>query len=116
LQVLERAAGLGCQVIACLRGVARHDVFRCQPDISDVQVLRQKSVVPIVVDPSHMAGDYRYVENLAQQAIIAGADGIMVEVSDHRSEELTDGSQAVDSETFWRIVSFARQYKSVAVA
>lgn len=106
---LEYVARLGCPVIACLRGIGTDSVYRYQSDIQDVPVLKERITVPIFVDPSHIAGDHHYVEQLAKEAVHAGADGLVIEISENREVELSDKDQAITPEVLKRIVDFARE-------
>jgi 3-deoxy-7-phosphoheptulonate synthase len=108
---LEYVARLGCQVIACLRGVGVADGYRYRPDISDIYILKERLTIPVVVDPSHMAGDYRYVEQLSRDAIFAGADGLIIETSEDRDVELSDQGQAITPDVLKNIIEFARNFE-----
>jgi len=115
LLALEYIARLGCPVVACLRGVGRHDVFRYQPDTADIQIIKRETIVPVLADPSHMVGRWKDVESVAEQALVAGADGLLIEVSTDRTKEKTDGDQAIDPKTFGRIVRFAHDLQASRV-
>ncbi len=108
LLALEYIARVGCPVIACLRGIGHHSIFRNSPDIADVAVIKSESTVPVIVDPSHMAGDAKFVQALADQAIAAGADGLLIEVSDDPQNEKTDGKQAISPDVLREIISMVR--------
>jgi 3-deoxy-7-phosphoheptulonate synthase len=69
-------------------------------DLNSVPVLKELSHLPVVVDPSHGVGVARFVPALAKAALIAGADGVMVEMHPDPREALSDGSQALDPEQF----------------
>ncbi len=90
------------QVILCERGVVALDrtYTRNTLDLNSVPVLKELSHLPVVVDPSHGVGVARYVPALAKAALIAGADGVMVEMHPDPREALSDGSQALDPEQF----------------
>jgi len=109
---LEYVARLGCKVVACLRGVNTDKKYRFMPDISDISEIKERTTVPVIVDPSHMAGDWRYVEELAQEAILAGADGLIIETSLEREKELSDKDQAIIPEDLSKIVEFARKIEN----
>ena len=68
--------------------------------------------MPIIVDPSHAAGDRQFVPALARAWIAAGADGIMVECHDCPSKAMCDGPQALLPESF---ESLMRELKAVAL-
>ncbi len=63
-------------------------------------MLKEKSHLPVVVDPSHAAGLRFLVEPLSLAAIAAGADGLMVEVHNNPEQALCDGPQALTPEMF----------------
>lgn len=73
-------------------------------DISAIPVLRERTHLPILVDPSHPAGVARWVPDLARAAAAAGADGVMVEVHDEPSASLSDADQALDPSQFEALV------------
>jgi 3-deoxy-D-arabino-heptulosonate 7-phosphate (DAHP) synthase len=69
-------------------------------DLSAVPVLRRHTHLPIIVDPSHAAGDRDLVAPLALAAQAIGADGIMVEIHPNPEEALSDGPQSLRLEQF----------------
>ncbi len=73
-------------------------------DISAVPVLRERTHLPVLVDPSHPAGAARYVPDLARAAAAVGADGLMVEVHDAPDQALSDGEQSLDFRQFGELV------------
>ena len=73
-------------------------------DISAVPVLRERTHLPIVVDPSHPAGVARWVPDLARAAAAVGADGVMVEVHDSPRDAMSDADQALDLREFEQLV------------
>ena len=72
--------------------------------LSAVPVLKEKSHLPVVVDPSHGTGHARYVEPMAYAAVAAGADGIMIEVHPKPEEALSDGPQSLRPGEFKRVM------------
>jgi 3-deoxy-7-phosphoheptulonate synthase len=91
--VLE-AGGPG--LILCERGVRSFDPSRRNLlDLSIVPALRERTRMPVVVDPSHATGRRALVIPMAKAAVAAGADGIMVEVHSRPQEALSDGAQAL---------------------
>lgn len=89
-------------VILCERGIMAfdHTYTRNTLDLSAVPVLKEYSHLPVMVDPSHGTGVARYVRPMAKAAMVAGADGIMVEMHPNPKEALSDGSQALLPEIF----------------
>ena len=73
-------------------------------DISAVPVLRERTHLPIVVDPSHPAGVARWVPDLARAAAAVGADGLMVEVHESPADAVSDGEQSLDPVAFAALV------------
>ncbi len=88
-------------VILCERGIRTFETYtRYTLDISTVPVIKELSHLPIIVDPSHPAGNSKYVPALARAAIAAGADGILIEVHTQPSKALSDGKQSIKPEIF----------------
>jgi 3-deoxy-7-phosphoheptulonate synthase len=89
------------EVILCERGIKTFETtLRYTLDLSAVPVAKNLSHLPVIVDPSHAAGDRQYVPQLARAAIAAGADGIMVECHDNPAKAMCDGPQALLPDTF----------------
>lgn len=87
------------QLILCERGIRTYEkAYRNTLDLNAVPVLKEKSHLPVVVDPSHGIGIRRYVEAMSLAGIMAGADGILVEIHEHPEEALSDGDQTLNFE------------------
>lgn len=83
-------------VILCERGIRTFETaMRCTLDLSAVLVLRERTHLPVIVDPSHAAGARRYVPALARAAKAVGAHGLIVEVHPNPDAALCDGPQAL---------------------
>ena len=102
LNSAEYLASKGNQkIILCERGIRTFErSTRFTLDLSSVPVIKQKSHLPIIVDPSHPMGQRDLVIPMARAAIAAGADGIMVEVHDNPEEALSDGAQSLYPKQF----------------
>ncbi len=89
-------------VILCERGVQPLDRehTRYTLDLSAVPVVKSLSHLPVIVDPSHASGNWRYVAAMSKAAIAAGADGILMEVHPDPSHALCDGAQSLKTESF----------------
>lgn len=88
-------------VILCERGIRTFETAtRNTLDLSAVPVLKSKSHLPVIVDPSHATGIREYVLPLAKAAIACGADGLMIEVHPHPEKALSDGPQSLNPEDF----------------
>lgn len=88
-------------VILCERGIRSFETYtRNTLDLSAVPVVKYLSHLPIIVDPSHGLGKWRFVTPMARAAIAAGADGLLVEVHPWPAEALCDGAQSLTPENF----------------
>lgn len=88
-------------VVLCERGIRTFETAtRNTLDISAVPVMKEKSHLPIIVDPSHSTGSYRYVPSMAKAAVACGADGLMIEVHNDPAHALSDGPQSLTFEHF----------------
>jgi 3-deoxy-7-phosphoheptulonate synthase len=97
-------------VILCYRGIKSFEAeTRFGADISMVPLVRTKSHLPLIADPSHSSGDSRLVERVTYGFIAAGAHGIEFDIHSNPSEALCDGKQAVVAHEAQRIVRNARQ-------
>ena len=89
------------QVILCERGIRTFETsMRNTLDISAVPMLKKMTHLPVVIDPSHAAGIAWMVEPLAQAAVAAGADGLMVEVHNDPAHAKCDGAQSLTPAQF----------------
>jgi 3-deoxy-7-phosphoheptulonate synthase len=99
-------AGGNEQVMLCERGIRTFETAtRNTLDISAVCVLKARSHLPVIVDPSHAVGNHDYVVPLARAAMAVGADGLMVEVHNNPAEALCDGDQSLTCEEFGQMMS-----------
>jgi len=98
-------AGGNEKVILCERGIRTFETStRNTLDISAIPVLKQKTHLPVIVDPSHAAGIRALVEPLSLAAVAAGADGLMIEVHNNPEKALCDGAQSLTPEMFDRLM------------
>ena len=98
------------RVILCERGLRGFDTAtRATLDISAVPVLREKTHLPVIVDPSHAAGRREIVPALARAAVAAGADGIIVETHPDPGKALSDGRQSLTFEQFAEMMDDIRR-------
>lgn len=102
-------------VVLCERGIRTFETAtRNTLDISAVPVIKSKSHLPIIVDPSHATGVRRYVAPLAKSAIAAGADGLMIEVHNNPACALSDGPQSLTFEQFRQLAGELAPYAELA--
>jgi len=84
------------EIVLCERGIRTFETAtRNTLDISAVPVVQQLSHLPVIVDPSHSGGRRELVLPLSRAAIVAGADGIIVDVHPQPETALCDGAQAL---------------------
>ena len=92
-------------VILCERGITTfEDSTRHTTDINAVPVLKQWTHLPVIVDPSHATGDWKYVGAVASAAVAAGADGLLVEVHNDPRRALSDGQQSLRPDKFAQLM------------
>jgi len=103
-------AGGNDNVILCERGIRTFEkMIRNNLDISAVPVIKAKSHLPVIIDPSHAAGIAWMVEPLSRTAIAAGADGLMIEVHNDPKRALCDGAQSLDPGQFDGLMADVRR-------
>ena len=89
-------AGGNEKVILCERGIRTFEKYtRNTLDLSVIPVIKQRSHLPIVIDPSHATGDRKLVESMSLAAIAAGADGLIIETHCDPPHALSDGAQCL---------------------
>jgi chorismate mutase/prephenate dehydratase len=111
LQAAEYILAAGNQrVVLCERGIRTFETAaRNTLDITAVPVLRQRSHLPVIVDPSHAAGSRELVAPLAMAGAAAGAHGLMIEVHPDPDAALSDGPQALTPSDFSRLMEALRR-------
>ncbi len=101
-------------VILCERGIRTYEnATRFTLDISAVAVVKENSHLPVIIDPSHAAGNWKYVSSLAKASVAAGADGLIIEVHPDPSCALSDGQQSLRPVKFNQLID---ELKPVAAA
>jgi 3-deoxy-7-phosphoheptulonate synthase len=97
-------------VILCYRGIKSFETeTRFSADISMIPLVRSKSHLPLIADPSHSSGDRQLVERVAYGFIAAGANGIEFDIHSNPAEALCDGKQAVGLDGATRIIKKSRE-------
>lgn len=103
-------AGGNQRVILCERGIRTFETSsRNTLDVTAVPVLRRRTHLPVIVDPSHAAGDRDLVVPLATAGAAIGAHGIMVEIHPDPENALSDGPQSLTLEAFDRLMATLSQ-------
>ena len=89
------------KIALCERGIRTFETAtRSTLDISAIPVLKSKTHLPVIVDPSHAAGKSKYVAALSRAAIAAGADGLIIEVHPNPKCALSDAAQQLTPEAY----------------
>ena len=90
------------QVILCERGIKGVDSSstRNTLDIAAVPIIHKYSHLPVIVDPSHGTGRRYLIEPMAKAGLIAGANGLMIEVHHDPDHASSDGAQSLTIEQF----------------
>ncbi len=102
-------------VILCERGIRTFETAtRNTLDLSAIPVLKQKTHLPVVVDPSHATGHYQYVAPMSFAAVAAGADGLIVEVHPDPEHASSDGPQSLKPENFAAMMAKLRLFAEVS--
>lgn len=97
-------------VILCERGIRTFEKYtRNTLDLSVVPIIKEKTHLPIIIDPSHATGDWKLVESMSLAAVVAGADGLIIEVHDHPECAWSDGAQSVKPQLFEEIIEKCRK-------
>ncbi|MCD8037144.1 MAG: 3-deoxy-7-phosphoheptulonate synthase [Clostridiales bacterium] len=101
-------------VILCERGIRTFETStRNTLDISAVPVLRSKTHLPIIVDPSHASGVRAYISPLSKAAVAVDADGLMIEIHPCPEKALSDGAQSLNPEAFNELTAELRPFISL---
>ena len=88
-------------VILCERGIRTFETaVRNTLDVSAIPISKEFSHLPVIADPSHSSGTWKYVNPLSKAAIAAGADGLIIEVHADPSKALCDGPQSLNPDNF----------------
>lgn len=96
-------------VILCERGIRTYETYtRNTLDLSAIPVLRERTHLPVIVDPSHALGISRFVKPMSLASVGAGADGLMIEVHNDPAHALCDGAQSLRPEQFKDVVDSLR--------
>jgi 3-deoxy-7-phosphoheptulonate synthase len=97
------------RIILCERGIRTYEKsYRNTLDINAIALLKKKSHLPVIVDPSHGTGIRSIVREIALAGLMAGADGIMVEIHETPAKAISDAFQTLDLNEAERLFSNAR--------
>lgn len=101
-------------IILCERGIRTFETeTRNTLDLSAVPVLQKLSHLPVFIDPSHGTGHWDYVAPMARAAVVAGADGLMIEVHANPAEAFSDGAQSLKPKKFAKMMDDVRKCAAI---
>lgn len=102
------------KLILCERGIRTFEkAYRNTLDLNAVPILKEKSHLPVMVDPSHGIGIRNHVIPMALASIAAGADGLIIEVHKTPEKAATDGQQSLDFSEFRSLMKKVGLLKTV---
>jgi len=102
-------------VILCERGIRTFETAtRNTLDLSAIPVLKEKTHLPIVIDPSHGTGNHHYVAPMCYAAVAAGADGLIVEVHPDPEHASSDGPQSLKPAKFEAMMEKLKLFANAA--
>lgn len=85
------------KILLCERGIRTYEnAYRNTMDINAIAILKDKSHLPVIADPSHGIGVRKYVDKIALASVAAGADGVIMEVHECPEKAVSDGQQTLD--------------------
>jgi len=95
----------GRDVVLCERGIRTFETeTRNTLDLSAVPLLKKLSHLPVFVDPSHATGHWDLVIPMAKASVVAGADGLLIEVHPRPEEAFSDGAQSLKPARFLQLM------------
>lgn len=101
-------------VIFCERGIRTFEKYtRNTLDLAVIPIIKERTHLPIIIDPSHATGDWKLVEAQALGAIAAGADGLIIEVHEDPAHAWSDGAQSLKPDKYAELVNKARAIAKV---
>jgi 3-deoxy-7-phosphoheptulonate synthase len=94
------------KLMLCERGIRTYEkASRNTMDVNAIPILKEKTHLPVIADPSHGVGIRDYVEPIALAAVMAGADGIIYETHQNPEEAFSDGQQTLDFVESTKLIS-----------
>lgn len=107
-------AGGNENVIFCERGIRTFEKYtRNTLDLSVIPIIKERTHLPIIIDPSHATGNWKYVESMSLAAIAAGADGLIIEVHPDPEHAWSDGAQSLKPDRFRDVIEKGRPIAQV---
>jgi 3-deoxy-7-phosphoheptulonate synthase len=102
------------KIILCERGIRTFEsAYRNTLDLNAVPILKEKSHLPVVVDPSHGIGIRKHVVQMAMASAAVGADGLLIEMHKTPEKAATDGQQTLSYLEFEQLMFKLNQLKAI---
>jgi 3-deoxy-7-phosphoheptulonate synthase len=103
------------KILLCERGIRSYETsYRNTMDINAIPILREKSHLPVIADPSHGIGVRKHVGKIALASVAAGADGVIVEVHSCPEKAASDGQQTLDFDQSKKLIGMMRMVREVS--
>lgn len=98
------------KIMLCERGIRTFEnAYRNTMDVNAIAILKEKSHLPVIADPSHGIGIRKYVGKIARSSVMAGADGVIMEVHENPHNAFSDGQQTLDHKEASRLYAQLRE-------
>jgi 3-deoxy-7-phosphoheptulonate synthase len=98
------------RIMLCERGIRTYEsAYRNTMDVNAIAMLKEKTHLPVIADPSHGIGLRRYVDKIALASVMAGADGVIMEVHQRPEKAFSDGQQTLSFPEAERLYKRMRQ-------
>lgn len=102
------------KLMLCERGIRTFEsAYRNTFDINAIPILKEKSHLPVIADPSHGIGIRKHIEKLTLASIAAGADGAIVEMHYEPEKAFSDGQQNLNFEEFRKLIKNIEKLKKI---
>ncbi len=98
------------RIMLCERGIRSYEkAYRNTFDINAIAMLKEKTHLPVIADPSHGIGVRKFVEPVALASIMAGADGVIFESHQTPEKAFSDGQQTLNNNEATRLIQKMRK-------
>ncbi len=102
------------KIILCERGIRTFETsYRNTLDLNAIPILKEKSHLPVIVDPSHGIGIRKHVYQMTLAAVASGCDGILIEIHKTPNSAATDGQQTIDFKEFSRLTEKIKKMREI---
>ncbi len=102
------------RLILCERGIRTYEkAYRNTLDLNAVPILKEKTHLPVIVDPSHGIGIRRFVQRMSLAAVAAGVDGLILEIHKEPEKAISDGFQSLNFDEFEELVKRIKILKEI---